>query len=43
MMFAAKAQKIIKEEDSPRDRKEGLYATEASRVANASARMMDAF
>ncbi len=43
MTFAAKAQRLIEEDGSGWYRPPTIYATEASRVANASARMMDAY
>ena len=43
MTFAAKAQQLIVEDENGWYVKPTVYATEASRVANASARMMDAF
>jgi len=43
MTFAGKAQRLIEEEGIGWTPKLALYATEASRVANASAKMMDAF
>ena len=43
MTFAGKAQQLIEEEGIGWTPKLALYATEASRVANASAKMMDAF
>jgi hypothetical protein len=43
MTFAAKAQKLIEEDENCWHRRPTVYATEASRVANSSARMMDAF
>ena len=43
MTFAAKAQRLIEEDGSGWYRPPTIYATEASRVANASAKMMDAY
>jgi hypothetical protein len=43
MTFAGKAQKLIEEDGIGWTPKQTIYATEASRVANASAKMMDAF
>lgn len=43
MTFAAKAQRLIEEDGSGWNRPPTIYATEASRVANASAKMMDAY
>ena len=43
MTFAAKAQRLIVEDENGWYVKPTVYATEASRVANASARMMDAY
>jgi len=43
MTFAAKAKTLIEEDENGWYVKPTVYATEASRVANASARMMDAF
>jgi hypothetical protein len=43
MTFAAKAKRLIEEDENSWYVKPTVYATEASRVANASARMMDAF
>jgi hypothetical protein len=43
MTFAAKARSLIEEDGAGWHRQEGIYAVEAARVANASARMMDAF
>ena len=43
MTLAGKAQNLIEEDGSGWHRPPTVYATEASRVANASAKMMDAF
>ena len=43
LTFAAKAKTLIEEEQSGWHRQPPLYAVEAARVANSSARMMDAF
>jgi hypothetical protein len=43
MTFAGKAQRLIEEDGIGWTPKQTIYATEASRVANASAKMMDAF
>ena len=43
MTFAGKAQRLIEEDGSGWNRPPTIYATEASRVANASAKMMDAY
>jgi hypothetical protein len=43
MTFAGKAQQLIEEDGIGWTSKHTIYATEASRVANASAKMMDAF
>jgi len=43
MTFAAKAQRLIEEDGSGWNRPLTIFATEASRVANASAKMMDAY
>jgi hypothetical protein len=42
MTFAGKARELV-EHDGGQHREEGLYATEASRMAGSSARMMEAF
>lgn len=43
MTFAGKAQRLIEEDGIGWTPKQHIYATEASRVANAAAKMMDAF
>ena len=43
MTFAGKAQRLIEEDGSGWNSQPTIYAAEASRVATASARMMDAF
>jgi hypothetical protein len=43
MTFAAKARELIEHDGGGMHRQEGVYAAEAARVANSSARMMDAF
>jgi hypothetical protein len=43
MTFAAKARELVEHDDGGMYRQEGLYVAEAARVANSSARMMDAF
>lgn len=43
MTFAGKANSLIDDKSSNRQRRDGAYVVEAARVANSSARMMDAF
>jgi hypothetical protein len=43
MTFAGKANSLIDDKSSNRQRQDGAYVVEAARVANSSARMMDAF
>ena len=43
MTFPAKAQRLIEKDENGWYVRPTVYATEASRVANASAKMMDAF
>jgi hypothetical protein len=43
MTFAGKAQRLIEEDGSGWNKPPTIYASEASRVANSSAKMMDAF
>ena len=42
MTFAAKARELVENEGGPYQQ-DGIYVVEAARVANSSARMMDAF